>query len=113
MNRADREAEAKRLKDISAKETEKRLNDLRKVLSIPEGRRLFWWLMSETGLFKNDFIGEVSLLQFQSGQKNIGSMILGYIEMAGPGIYPRMRREAISNQKQLEQKMQPKGTDGE
>lgn len=74
---------------------EREENDLRVVLSSPEGRRFLWRLIGECGVFASvcrDGFGD--FVVFRSGQQDVGHKLQAWILEANEGAYLTMQREA-------------------
>lgn len=80
------------------KKRERDLSDLKKVLAMPEGRRLLWRLLSEAGVFRTTFTGN-SQTFLNEGRRQIGLLILSEIMQAKPEAFTQMQREYVSELK--------------
>ena len=74
---------------------------LRRVLSQVDGRRLFWGILSETGLFENPHTGNALDTAFRSGQMSVGQAVLLRIEQADKRAFLQMQEENIQIQETL------------
>ena len=100
-------------KERSEKERRRRdreVADLKKVLSIPEGRRFIWKLMSESGVFRTSFTGNSSTF-FNEGRRDIGLLILNEVMASKPEAFTQMQREFISEQKANEKQKEDESED--
>lgn len=75
------------------------LADIKKVLSTVEGRRLFWRLLSEAGIFRNAFNGNALQMAFSTGNQNLGNLLWNDLNVIAPERYAQMQREYISDLK--------------
>ena len=82
------------------------LNDIRKVVSMPEGRRLYFFVLAESGIFRSSFTGN-STTFFNEGARNIGLILLRDIMEAKPDVLTQMMNENYSEIKSF-QKLQEK-----
>ena len=82
------------------------LNDIRKVVSMPEGRRLYFFVLAESGIFRSSFTGN-STTFFNEGARNIGLILLRDIMEAKPDVLTQMMSENYSEIKSF-QKLQEK-----
>lgn len=73
------------------------LADIKKVLSIPEGRRFIWRMWGECGTFKASFTPkDTNHTMFREGQRDIGLALLEDVNIAAPLAYAQMKQEYIS-----------------
>ena len=90
------------------KEFEKRrtreIDDLQKVLKIPEGRRLIWRILSEAGVFKASFSLNSMQTAFNEGRRDIGIWLIQDVDRAEPNAYAQMQREYYSELKSKQAK---------
>lgn len=94
-------------KDDSKRRRE--LNDIRKVLSSAEGRRLYWKILSHAGLYKSSFTGNSNTF-FLEGKRSEGLFWLDELMQAEPTLYAQMQAEHYSEAKseQLQQEKEEK-----
>jgi hypothetical protein len=98
--RIDQAYEKKRLRDQS---------DLAKVLTMREGRRLVWRILSMAGVFALSYSGEAQWeTNFNEGKRSIGNLLLKDIQ---PEVELAMKREA-ANDKLLQDTEQKEKSDG-
>ena len=87
-------------KDDQIKRTRKKqreLNDLRDILSTPQGRRYIWKLWGLTGVFRASYVPkDANLTAFKEGQRDIGLALLQDINEASPTALGQMRSEYLS-----------------
>lgn len=81
----------------------KELSDIRKVLSLAEGRRLYWRLMSRAGAFHSPYTGENNATNKNCGRQEIGFFLLDELLEASPSTFTQMQREAKSEAKKQEE----------
>lgn len=89
-------ADAKQVKKAKKKEEYKRedeIEDLRKVLSDPCGRRTLWRYLSFCGVFKYGFEENDRYEAFMSGQRNVGGYIIGDLQDVDPGLFGQLSKE--------------------
>jgi hypothetical protein len=89
------------LKRIKDREVE----DLKKLLSIPEGRRYIWKLMSSAGVFRTSFTGN-STTFFNEGKREIGLMVISEVMAASPTAFAQMQNEFTNEQKKISKQME-------
>lgn len=80
--------------DKALTERERQLDDLRKVLSTREGRRLLWRYMGLCGVFKNPHTAESHQTSFYCGMQAIGQTMLSDINESRDEALLMMMREA-------------------
>lgn len=78
---------------------DRELEDIKKVLSTPEGRRFIWRLMGESGVFRSSFTGPAERTYFNEGQRDIGLLILKEVNNAKPSAFAQMQNESLSEAK--------------
>jgi hypothetical protein len=96
-------------KEIEAKIKRKRkrhLNDICKIVSMPEGRRVLFAIFKETGVWRSSFTGN-STTFFNEGARNVGLVLLRDLMEAKPEAFNQMMRENYSEIKSY-QKLQEK-----
>lgn len=85
---------------------EKRLEaDIKKVLSTPSGRRFFWRLWTECGIFRTSF-SDSNQMAFNEGKRIIGLWSYNLAANVDLDMVNRMQRESISEQIQIKQEME-------
>jgi hypothetical protein len=99
MNLDDLNEEKKAIEERNRRRRDRELNDLKKVLSLAEGRRLIWRILSEAGIFRTSFNSNALHMAFNEGGRNLGMIILDDIMTATPETFNRMQREYVSDQK--------------
>jgi len=85
------EERQKKLEERSKQERERELNDIKKVLVLPEGRRLLWRVMSAAETF----------LASTTDKRIIGLMLFNDIMKVAPEIFLQMQREYKSEQESI------------
>lgn len=84
------------------KATERKLGDVREVLRTPQGRRVYWGLMSEAGVFRASYVkGDPHGTTHNEGKRDIGQKLLDDLMVAKPEAFAQMQREHVSEGKQL------------
>lgn len=91
-NAAD-EGQVKDAKEREKLGLEKDQNDLRWVMSMPQGRRFLWRILEGCGIYKSSFTGSSETF-FLEGQRNVGLKLLAEIMEADSESYMLMQREA-------------------
>jgi len=85
------EERQKKIEERNKKTRERELNDIRKVLTLPEGRRLLWRIMSEA----ETFVAPATEKQI------IGMRLFNDIMKASPEMFLQMQREYKSEQESI------------
>ena len=92
--------ENKQQKETDAKRERRHardVNDLRKILAIPEGRRYIWRLWGLTGVFRSSYAPkDANMTSFREGQRDVGLAMLQDINDASPTALSQMRSEYLS-----------------
>ena len=88
------------------KEHKKWIQDIKFVLSTPQGRRVYWGLMSRCKAFKDGFVESTNLSYFQKGQRTIGIGMLEDLLEADPNKYLQMinENEAKETREEIKEK---------
>jgi hypothetical protein len=97
---ADREKA--RREEAHKRLVERERDDLKFVLSWPEGRRLIWRILSEAGVFRSSFTGGGKRTFFNEGKRDLGLMILIDLMATDPEVFARMQHEAAAESKKEE-----------
>ena len=88
--------DASQVKKRQTKADLKRLQEtteLKELLADPRMRRFLWRLMSECGIYKNSFTGEVLQTMMNEGCRKIGLWVLTEIFASDKFIYGLMQNE--------------------
>lgn len=78
---------------------------LQRLLTTADGRRLFWGILSDTGIFSNPHSGNALDSAFKAGMMNVGQAILERIESADKRAFLQMQEENIQIVEALEAKL--------
>ena len=90
----------KKQEKLDAEATRKRqheVNDLKSVLKLPEGRRLIWWLLSETKMFSSCFSNNSMMTAWNEGRRDLGIELYGRVNAADINVFGKMQGEYISS----------------
>lgn len=92
-NAADEE-QVREAAEKSRTNREKQLDDVYWVLSTKQGRRFYYRILEECGVFRLSYrAGQPDLTAFNEGTRNIGLMLLTEINEACPDAYTLMMKE--------------------
>ena len=94
----------KQLEEFNTSERRKEIDDFKKVLSLPEGRRIMWKILSDAGVFRSSFTGN-STTFFNEGKRDIGLLVLSGVNAAGLKYLTQMQEEFTNEQKIKSQKI--------
>lgn len=86
----------KQVKNASIKERFSRrqqIEDLRAILSSPNGRRFLWRYLDECGVFRSSYDASGSKVYFNEGIRNVGNKLLSEITEANPKAFAEMMFE--------------------
>ena len=78
---------------------DREIDDLQRVLRLPEGRRLILRILSEAGLFRASFTLNSMQTAFNEGKRDSGLWLMRDVDEADPNAYPQMLREHYSELK--------------
>lgn len=95
MNKIDNAADPKQVTEAKHKERRAREaegEDLRKVLSTLEGRRVMWRLMSHCGVFETVWENSARI-HYNAGRQDVGHYIMQEIIKAEPKAFAQMMAE--------------------
>ncbi len=88
------------LKEKERRRIERFLNDLRRVVKDPEGRRVVYSFIEKTDPFRTSFSSDALEMARREGRKQIGLSIIQDLDAAKPGVFLQMNREYMSEKKQ-------------
>lgn len=81
------------------------LDDIRWVISKPQGRRFIWWVLSQCGFFRASYVAKDSLqTAFNEGRRDIGLAILIDLNEANPTVYAQMQAEYFGEKRKEKNK---------
>ena len=83
------------------------LNDIRKIVAMPEGRRFYFFILKEAGVFRSSFTGN-STTFFNEGARNIGLILVRDLMEAKPDALNQMMRENYSEIKSFKNTQEKK-----
>lgn len=92
----DNASDAEQLKKAQKKEEilqRQEEDDLVALLSTKSGRRFYWNLMCECGIFRLSMTGN-SQTFFNEGERSVGLKLLAYVNNYAPEAYPLMLKES-------------------
>ncbi|BCS54773.1 hypothetical protein [Geobacter sp. SVR] len=79
---------------------EQQIDDMKAVMSTPEGRRFIWRQLGEAGVFRPSFVaGSPDTTSFNEGSRNCGLLLLAEIMSEAPENFLIMQKEAIENER--------------
>lgn len=73
---------------------EQACNDMRQILSTPEGRRFIWGLLGFCRINESSYDPSGSKVYFQEGIRNVGLKVLADVHNANADAYVTMMKEA-------------------
>lgn len=92
MNAAD-ENELGESRRKAKTQRERDLDDIRGVLSTKPGRRFYWSLLTECGVFKTSFVTNATIYYLE-GKRAVGLKLMADLMEASPESYLLMTKEA-------------------
>lgn len=91
----DNEDQQKKIESVRQKKILRDQSDLAKVLSLREGRRLVWKILSMAGVYALSFSGmDHAQTNFKEGMRSVGNLLLKDIP---PEIELAMKRESAND----------------
>lgn len=86
----------KKLTEAQRRARQNEINDVKRILKTPEGRRYFWKLLSRCGMFRTSFTPNSNLTAFNEGKRDIGLTALLEISEADSSAFAQMQNEYVS-----------------
>ncbi len=72
---------------------DEQLNDLKVLLSIPEGRRVLWRILEHCAIYSSTYSHVHATASFLEGQRQVGTTVVGWMTGVDPLAYPRLMAE--------------------
>jgi len=93
---------SEKIEEVELAEQRREEGDLRKVLSIPEGRRFVWKMLSRAGVFRSSFTGN-SHTFFNEGKREIGLGMFEDVMTVNSEMFVKMQKEnaSLENKKDI------------
>lgn len=95
IHEQEQEAEAFRLRELQLQRTKD--EDLKWLMGTKPGRRIAWRQLADTGVFRNPFDRDTTVMAFNCGQMNVGQRLLAQVMELAPDEFLRMLKEAKLN----------------
>ena len=92
----DIEERNKKLTEAQKRVRQKEIDDVRKILKTPEGRRYFWRQLGKCGIFRNSFALNSNQTAFNEGIRDTGLGLLNDINEADGSAFAKMQNEYVS-----------------
>lgn len=73
----ERQAEDVKTKAANLDRTE--IEDIKWLMSSPRGRRLVWWILEITGIYRTSFSSTRNVTDFNEGGRNVGLKVLARV----------------------------------
>lgn len=74
-------------------ERQAQIEDVKWLLSHPQGRRFIWRLLEKAGIYRSTFNSDHSASAFAEGVRSVGLMIIADVFAADPDAYATMMKE--------------------
>lgn len=98
MSEIDDQDKIKRRESLDNISRRRELADVAFVLNSLEGRRFFWRMLINCGIFKSSFTGNNTTF-FNEGERNVGLTLLADMNEADPAAYLKCINEAKAAQR--------------
>lgn len=86
---------------------QRRVNDWKRVLNMPEGRRIVWNLLQACNFRTHGFVpGDQSATAFHCGQISIGLFIADRVRQANAPALEQMEQEYVAEVKQINKELE-------
>jgi hypothetical protein len=95
----DEERQKEFIDGLNKRRKDREAADMKKVLSMVEGRRFVWKFLSEAGVFRTSFNQNALNMSFNEGSRNMGLTMLNEILKTNPNSFTQMQREYLSDLK--------------
>ena len=93
MTRQPETDEQKNNRERDQARRNKELQDIRRVLSDPEGRRLWWRILEYCGAFKTPMADTPEQTHVNIGKQQVGFFLIGEMQTADPNKLNQLQRE--------------------
>ena len=70
---------------------EKVVEDLRLIMTTRQGQDFVWYILSQCGIYSDNFTGDRQKTDYLLGQRSIGLMVLGLMQDADPAMYAELQ----------------------
>lgn len=80
-------------KERAERKRQREISDIKSVIKLPEGRRMFWRVMARSGIFKMSYTGEINSTMFNEGRRDIGNWLFSELFEANPNAFTQMSQE--------------------
>jgi len=87
----ERQAEDVTQQAANLKKTE--IEDIKWLMSSPRGRRLVWWLLDVSGIYRTSFSSSRNVTDFNEGGRNVGLRLLARVNDHCLDSYEKMLQE--------------------
>ena len=104
MNIYGQEEQKKKVAQIQERLLERQSSDLKKILDMPEGRRLLWRILKEARIF-HAHPDEAQPMAVAEGARRLGLTLFSEILSARPESFTAMQREAASDKLERESEL--------
>lgn len=114
--RMDGEDIDKKIQAFLKRVKDKKLKNMRWLMSTPEGRRIAYMFLEECQTFLDAYAVDVNLTHINLGKKTIGNWFLALLDEASPTAYSQMVREhrsEMATQKEIINKIKEGKSEGE
>lgn len=89
---------AEKIQEKQEKKEKREINDWKKLLLMPEFRRVVMWLLGISGYFNDPMTGN-SYTFYNNGKQEVGRDVMRKVFTANPNIFAQMQQEIISEAK--------------
>ncbi len=87
---------SKKLSEAQRRAYQNDINDIKKILKTPEGRRFIWRIWSECRIFQNPYHPNNSQHCMNSGRMGVGLDLLADVNEADGSAFAQMQNEYVS-----------------
>lgn len=86
-------------KRLVSKRDHAELGDLRSLLQLPPGRRFIYRVLSQCGIYHDNFTPDALVMAKLAGERGIGLWLLRELDKIDPGMIIQLMREAAEQKK--------------
>lgn len=111
INIFDTQEILEKLNKEEKRQRQKDINDLRRIIKTPEGRRWIWRVLEDCGIYRNSFHLNSNQTAFCEGKRDVGLGIIRDLFEADSTTFMQMHNEYIAALKQKEAEREEQNND--
>lgn len=87
--------QVRKKREKAANKDVQRGNDIKTLMGMPEGRRVFTWLLESTGPYRTSFSTNALTMAYQEGLRKMGLVLTDQMAAADPESWVQMQLEIL------------------